>query len=141
MLAGAIGAEMPYSVECSGIFAGGPGSGGFVLLPSGTFQPDPRSAVTVAAGTTQPGMGYSDWFGSTYDSAYAKWLPVPYSWVVPDGTRYAYPGIGGIHVQNVANERMWNYHWAPGTMNPRAVIKGFQMMGVDTSPWGEAPRS
>jgi len=26
-------------------------------------------------------------------------------------------------------------------MNPRAVIKGFQMMGVDTSPWGEVPRS
>ena len=43
-----------------------------------------------------------------------------------------------MFVQNVANERMWNYHWAPGTMNPRAVIKGFQMMGVDTSPWGES---
>ena len=42
-----------------------------------------------------------------------------------------------MFVQNVAKERMWNYHWAPGTMNPRAVIKGFQMMGVDTSPWGE----
>ena len=40
-----------------------------------------------------------------------------------------------MFVQNVAKERMWNYHWAPGTMNPRAVIKGFQMMGVDTSPW------
>ena len=40
-------------------------------------------------------------------------------------------------VQNVANERMWNYHWSPGVLNPRAVIKGFQMMGVDTSPWGE----
>ena len=44
-----------------------------------------------------------------------------------------------MFVQNVAKERMWNYHWAPGTMNPRAVIKGFQMMGVDTSPWGEVP--
>jgi len=42
-----------------------------------------------------------------------------------------------MFVQNVANERMWNYHWKPGTLNPRAVIKGFRMMGVDTSPWGE----
>jgi hypothetical protein len=40
-------------------------------------------------------------------------------------------------VQNVANERMWNFHWAPGQLNPRAVVKGFQAMGVDTSPWGE----
>jgi len=40
-------------------------------------------------------------------------------------------------VQNVAKERMWNYHWAPGTMNPRAGDQGLQMMGVDTSPWGE----
>lgn len=42
-----------------------------------------------------------------------------------------------MFVQNVANERMWNYHWKPGIMNPRMVIKGFKMMGVDTSPWGE----
>jgi hypothetical protein len=42
-----------------------------------------------------------------------------------------------MFVQNVAKERMWNHDWAPGTMTPRAVIKGFQMMGVDTSPWGE----
>jgi hypothetical protein len=46
-----------------------------------------------------------------------------------------------MFVSGVANERMWNHHWKPGIMNPRAVIKGFQMMGVDTSPWGEEPRS
>lgn len=40
-----------------------------------------------------------------------------------------------MFVQNVAKERMWNYHWAPGTLNPKAVIKGFEMMGVDVSPW------
>lgn len=40
-----------------------------------------------------------------------------------------------LFVQNVANERMYNFHWKPGTLNPRAVIKGFKMMGVDTSPW------
>jgi len=42
-----------------------------------------------------------------------------------------------MFVQGVANERMWNYHWAPGVLNPRAVIKGFKAMGVDTSPWGD----
>ena len=42
-----------------------------------------------------------------------------------------------MFVQNVANERMWNHDWKPGVLNPRAVIKGFQMMGVDTSPWGD----
>lgn len=40
-----------------------------------------------------------------------------------------------MFVQNVANERMYNFHWKPGTLNPRAVIKGFKMMGVDVSPW------
>ena len=42
-----------------------------------------------------------------------------------------------MFVQNVANERMWNYHWKPGALNPKAVIKGFKMMGVDTSPWDD----
>ena len=46
-----------------------------------------------------------------------------------------------MFVQNVANERMWNHDWKPGILNPRAVIKGFRMMGVDTSPWGDEPRS
>ena len=42
-----------------------------------------------------------------------------------------------MFVQGVANERMWNYHWKPGALNPKAVIKGFKMMGVDTSPWDD----
>ena len=40
-----------------------------------------------------------------------------------------------MFVQNVAHERMYNFHWKPGTLNPRAVIKGFKMMGVDVSAW------
>jgi Alkylmercury lyase len=40
-----------------------------------------------------------------------------------------------MFVKNVATERMWNFHWAPGTLNPKAIIKGFEMMGVDVSPW------
>jgi hypothetical protein len=42
-----------------------------------------------------------------------------------------------MFVSGVANERMWNYHWKPGTMNPKAVLKGFKMMGVDVSPWDD----
>ena len=95
------------------IFAGGPGSGGFIVYPGGNFIPDPRSAVTVPSpspGTSPPpqgpgyGYGYGGWFGTTYDRAYSRWLPVPYLWVTPDGTRYAYPGQpDGIYVQNIAN--------------------------------------
>jgi Alkylmercury lyase len=42
-----------------------------------------------------------------------------------------------LFVQGVANERMWNHDWKPGTLNPKAVVKGFKMMGVDTSPWDD----
>jgi Alkylmercury lyase len=42
-----------------------------------------------------------------------------------------------MFVQGVANERMWNHDWKPGTLNPKAVVKGFKMMGVDTSPWDD----
>lgn len=41
------------------------------------------------------------WFGSTYDRAYARWLPVPWAWVSPDGAQYAYPGVDGIYVYNL----------------------------------------
>jgi hypothetical protein len=40
-----------------------------------------------------------------------------------------------LFVSNVANERMWNYHWAPGTLNPKAVMAGFKAIGIDVSPW------
>ena len=92
------------------IFAGGPGSGGFIVFPGGTFIADPRSAVAVPS--PSPGAspappqygGYQGWWGSTYDRAYSRWLPVPYRWVSPDGARYAYPGApDGIYVQNVSN--------------------------------------
>ncbi len=93
------------------IFAGGPGSGGFVMFPGGAFMADPRSAVAVPSPSPsasppppQYGYGYQGWFGSTYDRAYSRWLPVPYAWVSPDGARYAHPGTpDGIYVQNVSN--------------------------------------
>ena len=42
-------------------------------------------------------------------------------------------------VENFTPRVMENFglSWAVvHQLNPRAVIKGFQMMGVDTSPWG-----
>jgi hypothetical protein len=100
-----------YPMACTlPIFAGGPGSGGFILFPSGQFQPDPRSAVAVPSpspGTASPppqqGPAYQGFFGLSYDRAYSRWLPVPYRWVSPDGKRYAYSGAsGGIYVQNIS---------------------------------------
>jgi hypothetical protein len=88
------------------VFGGGSGSGGFVVFPSGSFQPDPASAVTVpspspSASSTQYSQG---WWGLTYDRAYSRWLPVPQAWVSPDGKQYAYPGSpDGIYVQNLAS--------------------------------------
>jgi hypothetical protein len=91
------------------IYAGGPGSGGFIVFPGGTFVADPRSAVTApspspgSASPTPPGYGpgYAGWWGTTYDAKYSKWLPVPWAWVSPDGSRYAYALNGDIYVQSV----------------------------------------
>jgi hypothetical protein len=113
------------------MFAGGPGSGGFVVFPSGGFIADPRSAVSVPSpspGTASPlpqyGYGYQGWFGTTYDQAYSRWLPVPYRWVSPDGTRYAYPGQpDGIYIQNVAN----------GTQVEVGEGKSWQILDVDAT--------
>src|ERR1700716_3667063 len=46
---------------------------GFITVPSGTFTPDPSGA-----------------YGSTYDWAYRRWLPVLAPQVLPDGSMYAY---------------------------------------------------
>jgi hypothetical protein len=44
-------------------------------------------------------------FGMSYDWAFRSWLPVPWSWVTPDGKRYAYsyPGIPGILIADVGS--------------------------------------
>lgn len=94
------------------VYAGGPGSGGFIVYPDQTFVADPRSAVTAPTPNPPPpspspvpgyGRGYPQgWYGETYDAHYAKWLPVPYAWVSPDGAHYAYPLGGDIYAQNVA---------------------------------------
>ena len=86
------------------VYAGPPGSGGFIVFPGGTFVADPNSSVTLPAGAPSPlpQMGYGS-PGLSYDHAYAKWLPVPLSWVSPDGSRYAYNSPNSIYVQDVAD--------------------------------------
>jgi hypothetical protein len=91
------------------VFAGGPGSGGFLAFPGGAFIADPTSNVTVpptspgATPTPQNGPGYQGFAGLSYDHQYSRWLPVPSNQVSPDGSRYAYTVPDGIYVVNVAN--------------------------------------
>ncbi len=65
------------------------GSGGFLSFPNGTITPD-QSSNSGAPGSSMGGSDPGDWFGSTYDNAVKRWLPVPYTWVSPDGALYAY---------------------------------------------------
>jgi hypothetical protein len=39
-------------------------------------------------------------------------------------------------VAGVANNRMWDYHWSAGGMNPAGVLEAIRGLGVDTSNWG-----
>ncbi len=112
---GAGGAVIPpIQLNCTlPVYAGPPGSGGFITFPSGSFTPDPKSGVTlpspspgsspqpVGGGPGGPGYGYG-YPGLSWDVAQKKWLPVPYTWVTPDGSKYAYLSSNSIYVQDVA---------------------------------------
>jgi hypothetical protein len=95
------------SLNCSlPVYAGQSGSGGFIVFPGGTFVADPASAVSLPAGAQMPppiGMGQNYYGSLTYVRAYSKWLPVPISWVSPDGARYAFSTTNSVWVQNVAD--------------------------------------
>jgi hypothetical protein len=120
----------PFSCRLP-VYAGGPGSGGFIVFPGQTFVADPRSAVTAPSPspggpspTPPPQYGQGPppgWYGLTYDAGYSRWVPVPYSWVSPDGIHYAYPLGGEIYVQNVAN----------GTQLELAEGQGYQPLDVE----------
>jgi len=106
----AAGGNMPTrSLDCRlPVYAGPPGSGGFIVFPGGSFIADPTSSVTTPSPTPTPtsqhgpGYGYSN-PGLSYDRAFSRWLPVPASWVSSDGSRYAYTAADGVYVVNVAN--------------------------------------
>ena len=101
----------PVALNCRlPVYVGPPGSGGFVVFPGGTFIADPRSGVTLPSpspGGPSPapaGPGYGPGYsGLSWDRAYSKWLPVPWAYVTPDGSRYAYASSNSIYVQNVAD--------------------------------------
>jgi len=67
------------------------GRGGFVQLPAGTFSPDAASL-------------------GAYDLDAARWVPVPRTWLAPDGAHYAWgesqaaagPSTGLVHVMDAA---------------------------------------
>ena len=92
------------------VYAGPPGSGGFIVFPGGAFIADPTSSVTVPTTTPTPtpvggpGPGYGPGYGSlSYDHQYSRWVPVAANQVSPDGSRYAYATTDGIYVVNAAN--------------------------------------
>jgi len=38
-------------------------------------------------------------------------------------------------VKATGDERMWDYDWAPATIDPKAVIFGMKLLGVDVGAW------
>lgn len=114
------------------VYVGPPGSGGFIAFPGGTFIADPKSGVTVPSpspGGSSPapvGPGYGQGYpGLSYDRAYSRWLAVPYTWVSPDGSRYAHPSSDSIYVENVATgatiELGQGHAWAITGVSDQAV--------------------
>jgi hypothetical protein len=103
------GAPATYALTCSlPVFAGGPGSGGFITFPGGNFVADPKSGVTVpspspGSPSPPPQMGGPGYFGLSYDRVHSRWLPVPRTQVTPDGSRYAYTAPDSIYVQDAAD--------------------------------------
>jgi hypothetical protein len=77
-------APLASTLRCKlAVSSGGPGSGGFIVFPAGSFSPDPASNVTTDAGGYGAGA-------MSFDHAAGKWVPAPRSLVLPDGSRYAY---------------------------------------------------
>lgn len=93
-------APASLGLNCRLPIFGGPGGGGFISFPGGTFTADPRSAVIlpsppISYPPPQGGSYSSSMFGLTYDQAVDQWLPVRWRWVAPDGMHYAFTYNGG----------------------------------------------
>src|ERR1700737_433791 len=92
-----------YALSCRlPVYAGPPGSGGFISFPEATLIADRRSDVVASPAPAQNGPGYQGSYGMWWDRTYSQWLPVPYAWVSPDESRYAFPGSDGVYVKNVS---------------------------------------
>ncbi len=104
----------PLALNCRlPIYAGPPGSGGFIVFPDGNFIADPRSSVAVPSpspGAASPkptpqmgGPGYApNFYGMSWDASHSRWLPVPVTWVAPDANHYAYPGADAIYLADAS---------------------------------------
>lgn len=133
------------------VYAGPPGSGGFVVFPGGSFIPDPASSVTVPATSPTappvggPGPGYGQGYGLSYDRQYSRWVPVAANQISPDGSRYAYTVPDGVYVVNVANntqsELGEGHSWAIVAVQPDAVYAGDPNAGgLWVLPFSGTPR-
>ena len=142
----------PLPLDCRlPVYAGPPGSGGFVVFPGGSFIPDQSSSVTVPATSPTPppvggpGPGYGQPYGLSYDRQLSRWLPVQPSQVSPDGARYAYAGTNGIYVVNVASgtqsELGEGQNWTIVAVQTDAVYAGDpQAGGLWVLPFSGTPR-
>jgi hypothetical protein len=83
---------------------GAQGKGGFVTFPGATFQSDPQSL-------------------GTFDAPVGKWLPVRYSWIVPDGTAYVYADGATAYVVDAAK----------GTVKSHSLPYPVLVLGYDTA--------
>ncbi|HEX2680966.1 MAG TPA: hypothetical protein VHQ03_06700 [Candidatus Dormibacteraeota bacterium] len=86
------------------MYAGPPGSGGFITFPGGGFIADPKSSVTAPSppgqtSPTPPGYGPA-YPGLAYDRQYSRWVPVSYRQLSEDGSHYAF--LSGSSVFAVA---------------------------------------
>ncbi len=130
------------------VYAGPPGSGGFIVFPGGTFIADPASSVTAPSPTPSapPGPGYGPSNpGLSYDRAFSRWLPVPASWVSADGSRYAYTASDGVYVVNVTNgtqtELGQGQAWYIVTVQNQGVYAGNpNIAGLWFLPFSGTPR-
>ena len=83
------------------MYAGPPGSGGFIQFPGGNFTADPSSAVALPSPGLAQQTGYGYPGGMAYDRAFSRWLPVQPTSVSPDGSYYAFAGPDGVYVVDV----------------------------------------
>jgi hypothetical protein len=100
-------AQPQLGLTCSlPVYAGPPGSGGFITFPGGTFIADPKSAVTLptpaGASPTPPGYG-PGYSGLTYSRVVSRWLPVQYRWVSQDAAHYAFMSGSSIYTVTIAS--------------------------------------
>jgi hypothetical protein len=91
-----------YPLTCRlPVYAGPPGSGGFIQFPAGTFVADPKSAVIFPSPVaTGPATVGND--GMTFDRAFGRWLPVRLSAVTPDGRRYVFVDGDAVYAIDVS---------------------------------------